>query len=90
MDWTENRLDTGETEQAREWEGARRLEQITKVNMRPSRAKSQSQRKKPDRVSQLGEEFEPEELSWTSQSSERTWKGEQQQVSEAEDLLGIC
>jgi len=43
-------------------------------------------------LNQCGEESEPEQLRWpASQSSERARKGEllQQQVSEAESILGL-
>jgi hypothetical protein len=63
-----------------ETEGARGLEQIARVSLRPSRAKHEREGKrerergrgkegegerkeKPDQISQLVEEFEPEQLS---------------------------
>jgi len=60
--WRENKLDTVKTEWVREWEGAR-LEQIARVSVRPGRAESQRLREKPVWISQLGEEFGPEQLS---------------------------
>jgi hypothetical protein len=60
-------------QQAREWDGSRRLEHIATVSLWPSRT-IQSLKKKPDWISQLEEEFEPEQLSWTSQPEFRKIK----------------
>ena len=54
------------TEQAREWEGARSLKTTARVSLRPSRA-IQRLKEKPNWISQVGEELEAEQLSWTSQ-----------------------
>jgi hypothetical protein len=61
---------------AREWEGARRAEQIARVSLRPTRAKSQRLQEKPNWINQVGEEIEPEQLARASQSSGRIRKGE--------------
>ena len=53
------------TEQAREGEGARGLQQIVRISLRPSRAiQSEAERNQLKSVSsQHGKEFEPEQLS---------------------------
>jgi hypothetical protein len=55
-------------EQARQWEGARKLEHIVKVSMRLSRA-IQRLRNNPDWI-----RFEPKQLSWLAWNLEETWE----------------
>lgn len=55
-------VDIGKNRKNRESEGARGLEFIGRVSLRPSRA-IQSLRAKPGWINRLGEEFQPEELS---------------------------
>jgi len=64
-----------------------RLEQIAKISMRPSGTIQVKPRQA--RLIRFGEQFEPEEPA--SLSSERTKKGklDQQQVSEAENILDL-
>jgi hypothetical protein len=69
---------------------SQQIKQVAKVSMRPSRAIQEKPRE--TRLNPCGEECEPEQLSRpASQSLERARKGEliQQQVSEAENLLGL-
>ena len=80
------------TEQVIEWKGVKRLKQIARVNLKPSIAiQSEAKRSQFESVSL---ERSLSQNSWVepaSQSSERTRKGEliQQQVSEAENTLGL-
>jgi hypothetical protein len=68
--WWENKLDTGEDRKSQRMRRSQKIRTDWQFEAKQSYS-GEAKREKPDWISQCGEKFELEQLSWTSQAELR-------------------